>query len=690
MSNGLDLGLMIALGKSIITESQFADFPTNGNENRLYIDASSDNIYRWNGSGYTLVSSVSGGLTFLGTYDALNNVPAISSGSGTEGNFYIVSVGSSNISPAIDGITELSVGDEVIAQAKVGGGTEWVRIPAINAVVPPVFISIDTTLNVLDGTYIVTANGGDVTLTIPANDPSNEGRFFRIVKQAGDSSIIIVPQSPDTTFLDGRTSYTINNISEGITIYQSGVLNGGIIIQDSRSDKPVTQVEFLGDGNTESLQNTNWLLDVEGILFKGFRRSNDTWVEIFSFGNSLSTDRVILTSPSGSLSFIDALSTRNSIVKPSIDTSGVVLGNPEGRVACIYNGELFAVKFDTTSVQVDNVQLSTAEFQTGTEFQTDFVSSRVQAFINFDISLTNVPADTTARFFLEDSNGTIIAENVSLFDFEQGNGTSISTGINNLVFDGQFPIEQGFQFTAKLQTSNTVDLQGLTTDLGDGLGTRFVPYLVLRYYAGVEQDIITNTEFNPISPNLTEFATQVQDDGRLQTDDSVDTYNHVIQDDFNTDDFNVDGGTGEITLVDKEYGQLILNTPAPTNLGAPLTDTPISGTFVKGEITLNGFTLSTNGTLTYNGGGGVFKVDGTSDLQSDKNGTVTYKLFRNGVVVPNAITPYTFPSANSYESISITGIINASNGDTFRIYANSTTNNTTINVNTLSFNLVEI
>lgn len=67
-----------------------------------------------------------GGMTYVGTWDASTNTPTLTSGAGTKGNLYKISVaGTTNL----DGITVWSVGDEVVFD-----GTTWDKIEGQNNV----------------------------------------------------------------------------------------------------------------------------------------------------------------------------------------------------------------------------------------------------------------------------------------------------------------------------------------------------------------------------------------------------------------------------------------------------------------------------------------------------------------------------------------------------------------------------
>ena len=71
-----------------------------------------------------LIETIPAGLVFQGTWDASTNTPTLTSGSGTTGNFYIVSVaGSTNL----DGITDWQVGDWAVF-IEQGQNDQWEKI----------------------------------------------------------------------------------------------------------------------------------------------------------------------------------------------------------------------------------------------------------------------------------------------------------------------------------------------------------------------------------------------------------------------------------------------------------------------------------------------------------------------------------------------------------------------------------
>ncbi|MCP5077184.1 MAG: hypothetical protein GY951_03905, partial [Psychromonas sp.] len=70
------------------------------------------------------IALIPAGLVFQGTWNAATNTPTLTSGSGTTGNFYIVSVaGSTNL----DGITDWKVGDWAVF-IEQGASDQWEKI----------------------------------------------------------------------------------------------------------------------------------------------------------------------------------------------------------------------------------------------------------------------------------------------------------------------------------------------------------------------------------------------------------------------------------------------------------------------------------------------------------------------------------------------------------------------------------
>jgi hypothetical protein len=92
-----------------------------------------------------LPASVTGGIIYQGTWDASTNTPRLSSGTGTKGWLYKVSVAGSS---SIDGISQWNLGDHIVFD-----GTTWDKIDGLASEV----------LSVAGRTGAVSLSSGDLT-----------------------------------------------------------------------------------------------------------------------------------------------------------------------------------------------------------------------------------------------------------------------------------------------------------------------------------------------------------------------------------------------------------------------------------------------------------------------------------------------------------------------------------------------
>ena len=120
-----------------------------------------------------------------------------------------------------------------------------------------------------------------------------------------------------------------------------------------------------------------------------------------------------------------------------------------------------------------------------------------------------------------------------------------------------------------------------------------------------------------------------------------------------------------------------LNTSTVNNLAVADTYYKISGTYSTNGVN-NHFSVSSDGVITYNGPGGVFLFNGVSDLQVNIVTDITYALFINQTLVPNAETPHTFSFFDRIDNISITAMVPLSTGDEIEVYAKASDNNTNL------------
>ena len=132
------------------------DLNSTANHNGIS-GASENNVATFDASGFpkdsgTALSSIVGGMTYQGTWDADTNDPTLVSSTGTKGHYYVVSVAGST---ALDGISEWKIGDYVVFN-----GAIWQKID-----------NTDQVSSVFTRTGAVTAQSGDYAITqISANN----------------------------------------------------------------------------------------------------------------------------------------------------------------------------------------------------------------------------------------------------------------------------------------------------------------------------------------------------------------------------------------------------------------------------------------------------------------------------------------------------------------------------------------
>lgn len=126
--------------------------------------------------------------SFLGVYNAVTNTPAIASGSGTRGDFWVVSVAGT---VAADDVGAVSAGDQLRR-----GPDRWERVPTFSAV-----------SSVAGKTGVITLNAGDI---------SDSGTTGRAILKAGDAAAVKAALSLATADLsDYSTAWTASY--EGVT-----------------------------------------------------------------------------------------------------------------------------------------------------------------------------------------------------------------------------------------------------------------------------------------------------------------------------------------------------------------------------------------------------------------------------------------------------------------------------------------
>ena len=183
-----------------------------------------DSILTAFGKVQNQINGLIGGSIYKGTWNANTNTPALASGVGAAGNYYIVSVaGTTNL----DGITDWQVGDWAIYQ-----GSEWEKVDNTDAVVSvngfTGAVSLSTS-NINEGSNLYFTNARAIASSLTAYTSgagvitSADTILTAIQKLNGNTSAIVSGVSS----VYGRTGavvantgdYTTSQVTEGSNLY---------------------------------------------------------------------------------------------------------------------------------------------------------------------------------------------------------------------------------------------------------------------------------------------------------------------------------------------------------------------------------------------------------------------------------------------------------------------------------------
>ena len=219
--------------------------------------ASTDSILTAFGKLQGQVNDLIGGLKYEGTWNASTNTPTITSGVGTDGEFYIVSVAGNT---TIDGISGWEVGDWIVFH-----GTAWQKVDNTESVV-----SVNgftgavnlTTSNITEGTNLYFTNGRARTalsLTTTGNSGAatyDNGTGVFNIPQYTLSGLGGVPATRSITIngtafdLSADRTYNVGTVT---SIATSGPITGGTITGSGTIG--ITQA---GSATNGFLSSTDW------------------------------------------------------------------------------------------------------------------------------------------------------------------------------------------------------------------------------------------------------------------------------------------------------------------------------------------------------------------------------------------------------------------------------------------------
>jgi hypothetical protein len=189
-----------------------------------------------------LPSAVLGAVSYQGTWNASTNTPTLTSSTGTQGYYYVVSVAGTT---TLDGISDWGVGDWAIFN-----GSTWDKIDNTDAV---------TSVNGYTGTVVLDySDVGAYADTNPAGYTTNTGTVTSVAATAGTG--ISVSGSPITT--SGTLTITNTAPDQTVTLTQAGTTTitgtypNFTISSADQYDGTVTSVSGTGTVNGLTLSGT--------------------------------------------------------------------------------------------------------------------------------------------------------------------------------------------------------------------------------------------------------------------------------------------------------------------------------------------------------------------------------------------------------------------------------------------------
>ena len=188
--------------------------------------------------------SITGGLSYQGLWNASTNTPTLTSGAGTAGTYYVVSVsGSTNL----DGITDWIAGDWAIFN-----GTTWQKIDQTNLV---------TSVNGQTGAVVLDAADVGALATATSSDGSI------VVSQVGTNiDLTVSAASPASTLLTQVRNTTGATLTKGTVVYISGATGQIATVSKAIATGDSTSAQTLGMITADLANNTNGYVTVFGLI----------------------------------------------------------------------------------------------------------------------------------------------------------------------------------------------------------------------------------------------------------------------------------------------------------------------------------------------------------------------------------------------------------------------------------------
>jgi hypothetical protein len=217
------------------------------------------------------------------------------------------------------------------------------------------------------------------------------------------------------------------------------------------------------------------------------RFEENQWIARAGFGSSITTDDLILEDTSGNLSFIES-GINYVIIKPADDGKGTIIGNIDGSIGLLHNGNLLTgreiLPFDWIVIQPLSDETKTVTSASPYSFHFAATGTRSIKKIRFTANTAGVRYRIS--ILLDD---ILKAQNVSEYEFGKGEGDITIAGVNEIDFQ---PYESVIDvvYTATIEVANDVEFPGHTYDIpGVTLGPEFYPVLEIFANEAVVQNV---------------------------------------------------------------------------------------------------------------------------------------------------------------------------------------------------------
>lgn len=348
-----------------------------------------------------------------------------------------------------------------------------------------------------NGTKFIKANvsNEDIVFGIVTNVSSSD--IFTIskigyIKNANLTSLLSTTDSDNILYL-GLNGNLVPKSHNSIA-----TLNKIPILKKVESDKGeiLTSTQYLGfknDANVHTLyygktgnpgiEQGTWKVLMENKLLKYYRYESSSWVLKTTLGASVVTDSFVLEDTSGHMSFTLPDGKRKSLLKPSIDGFGAILGNSQGRVGFVSKGENTLVYPKTANAvwSVDNPGAGTytkmgTYYEENAEITNDEIMEKIKIYAS--------TAASKFRFaIISASNDSILMQNLTPSEYNLEVGTTplvVGENIINLKYPIAFT--KGLKIKIALWTPTNTSLEtGANSQIANGIYRKFAELATMHY-----------------------------------------------------------------------------------------------------------------------------------------------------------------------------------------------------------------